>query len=269
MYSRPVRIGNVPYCNALPLTYFLNSFLPSAVLSEWIPSTMKKELVPHNLDLVLMPVAELLTLPEGIVAGDCCIASNGSVRSVCLYSKKPLEKIETLALDTASRSSITLGQLIFRHFYRRNPVLEKLPQDKPLNECPADGFIVIGDRCLSFVPSEKWEYRYDLGNVWKEKTGLPFVFAAWITCNKSIATDEQLIDVLSQTRDFGLLKIIDSLAGKSEDKLPLVLPLPDNEMKDYFSNNIVYKIGIEEKKGMETFLQLAAEYGITETGFLL
>ncbi|GHT35700.1 chorismate dehydratase [Planctomycetales bacterium] len=223
---------------------------------------MKKELVSHNLDLVLMPVAELLTLPEGIVTGDCCIASNGNVRSVCLFSKKPLEKIETLALDTASRSSITLGQLVFRYFYNRSPALEKLPQDKPLNECPADGFIVIGDRCLSFSPSEKWEYRYDLGSVWKEKTGLPFVFAAWITCGKSTAADEQLINALSQSRDFGLQKIIDSLDNKSGNKLPLVLPLPDNEMKSYFTDNIVYKLGNEERKGLAAFLKLAADNGI-------
>lgn len=262
MFSQPLRVGNVPYSNTLPLVYFLTSYLPAAGVSQWIPSAIKRELQTGNLDFAIMPVAELLSLPEGIIIGDCCIASNGKVRSVYLHSRKPIDKIETLALDTASRSSVTLGQLILRHFYNRKPVLEKLSPDKPLEDCPADGFVVIGDRCLSFVPSEKWEYRYDLGNVWKEKTGLPFVFAAWTTCGKTLADNEELIAALSQARDFGLRSIAESLDDKSCSKLPLKLPLPDNEMKDYFTNNIVYKLGNEERKGMNTFLKLAAEYSL-------
>src|SRR5215469_14084452 len=99
-----MRIGTVPYCNAFPLIHFLPEYMPGATISECLPSNMRQQLADQNLDLALMPVAELLFLPQGKIVSNCCIACDGAVRSVLLFSRKPIEHIRTIAMDTASKS---------------------------------------------------------------------------------------------------------------------------------------------------------------------
>lgn len=260
-----LHIGTVPYCNALPLIHYLSETIPGMVLSEWFPSTMRLQLQTRNLDLAMMPVAELMNLPNGKIVSNCSIASNGAVRSVLLVSSKPLENIQTLSLDTASRSSVTICRLFLKHFYNLEPELFKLPADKPLNDCTTDAFVVIGDRALAFQPSERWEHLYDIGGIWKEKTGLPLVFAAWITCfsreQKTIDswTDWQNIAVGLQTaRDKGTANIETILDSKKD------FPVSRQEMLEYFTQNIVYTLGSEERKGLQTFFDLAVLHGFTK-----
>ncbi|GHT20404.1 chorismate dehydratase [Planctomycetales bacterium] len=256
-----LRIGTVPYCNAFPLIHFLQEELPGTVLSEWIPSDMRLRLMAHHLDLVLMPVAELMSLPHGKIVSNCAIACNGAVRSVRLISRRPIEKIKTLSLDTASRSSITICELILRHFYGLNPVKYKLSADQPLNDCKTDAFVVIGDRALAHQPSDQWEYRYDLGELWKLKTGLPLVFAAWIG-NSESAWNVSTIQSLQSSRDRGLANletVIDAKAGTG-----VSLPVPKNEVLDYYRHAVVYTLGQQERISLQTFFDLALLYGLTK-----
>ena len=246
-----LQIGTVPYCNAFPLIHYLPEYLPDAVISEWIPSTMLEQLVQQKLDLALMPVAELLSFPQGQIISNCSIACNGAVRSVLLFSRKPIEQIKTLSLDTASRSSVMICTLILRHFYRLAPETHRLEQNSNPNDCSTDAFLVIGDRALSLQPAGQWSYCYDIGELWKAKTGLPLVFAAWI----GTAPDSSVASALEASRDRGLQQLEAVLDAK--ERQGITLPLDREQMLDYYRRAIVYKMGEEERAGLQRLFDLA------------
>jgi chorismate dehydratase len=248
-----LRIGTVPYCNAFPLVHYLPKYLPSAVLSEWYPSAMRQQLADQKIDLAMMPVAELLSFPQGKIVSNCCIACNGAVRSVLLFSRKPIEQIQTLSLDTASRSSVTICELILRHFYGLRPETHRLETNQNPDDCRTDAFVVIGDRALAFQPSDCGEYRYDVGELWKTKTGLPLVFAAWIGCSPKVL-NSSVASTLEAARDRGLEKLESILDAKAH-----VLPLDQERILDYYRRAVVYTMGEDERAGLQHFFDLARQ----------
>lgn len=257
----PLRIGTVPYCNAWPLIHYLSEELPGFLLSEWIPASMRLRLMAHHLDLALMPVAELMNLPFGKIVGNCCIAARGAVRSVRIVARKPLERIESISLDTASRSSVAICEVILRHFYDIKPTRYQLSAARPLDACKSDALLVIGDRALAYRPADCWEYRYDLGELWYEKTGLPLVFAAWIGCTDRAWRHPHVVRALQSSRDRGLGDI-DRLLDERE-RLGIEFPVPRSDMRSYFTDAVVYRLGDEERIGLQSFFDLAVLHGLT------
>ena len=249
-----IQIGTVPYCNAFPLIHYLPEHLPSAVISEWVPSAVRQQLAEGKLDLALMPVAELPFLTNGKIISNCCIACNGAVRSVLLFSRKPIEQIQSIALDTASRSSVTVCELLLRHFYRIQPVKQRLEENQNPNDCSTDAFVIIGDRALAYKPSDSWAYRYDIGELWKAKTGLPLVFAAWVGCSPQV-DNSAVISALEQSRDQGLQQI--EAVFEAKERQGVVFPLDRERILDYYRQAVVYTLGEEEHAGLQCFFRLA------------
>ena len=248
-----IRIGTVPYCNAFPLIHFLPEYLPGAVLTEWLPSQMRQQFVEQKLDLALMPIAELMFLPKAKIVSNCGIACNGTVRSVLLFSRKPIEQIRTIALDTASRSSVTICELILRHFYGIQPEKHQLEANQNPDDCQTDAFLIIGDRALAYQPSDQWDYRYDIGELWKAKTGLPLVFAAWIG-NSPQAWDSTVAAALEASRDRGLQELEVILDAKEQQGI--TLPLDRESILDYYRRSIVYTLRESELAGLQCFFDL-------------
>ena len=211
---------------------------------------MREQLVHRQLDLAMMPVAELLHFPQGKIISNCCIACNGAVRSVLLVSRKPIEQIQTLSLDTASRSSVLISELILRHFYGLQPEKHRLETNQNPNDCQTDAFVIIGDRALSYQPSNGWEYRYDMGELWKAKTGLPLVFAAWIGSSE----DSSVASALEAARDKGVQNLEAILVTK--ERQGIALPLVREQILDYYRRAIVYTMGKDERAGLQCFFDL-------------
>ena len=258
----PLRLGTVPYCNAWPLTHYLARELPGSLVSEWLPSAMRLRLMAHHLDLALMPIAELMNLPHGKIVSDCCIGCRGAVWSVRLVSTVPLSRIKTISLDTSSRSSVTLCELMLRHFFDVSPEKFKLNVSKPLNRCKTDALVVIGDRALTFAPDDRWEHRVDLGELWKEKTGLPFVFAAWISCSPRVWNRPGLVDGLQSARNRGVASVDSILDEKEADGVSF--PVPRERTRMYLSQAVHYTIDVQERQAIQSFFDLAVLHGLTK-----
>ena len=248
-----LRIGTVPYCNAFPLIHYLPDYLPGALISEWLPSAMRHQLAEQTLDLALMPVAELQFLPHGKIVSNCCIACNGAVRSVLLFSRKPIQHIRTIALDTASRSSVMICELLLRHFYEILPEKHRLETSQHPDDCQTDAFLIIGDRALAYQPSGCWEYRYDIGELWKVQTGLPLVFAAWIGCSPQ-AAEPSVVLALEASRNRGLQHLETILDAKEQQGI--TLPLGREQVLDYYRHAVVYTMEKPERAGLQHFFEL-------------
>lgn len=277
-----LKIATVPFYNAWPLTQFLSQEMPGVKLSPWYPAQMRRGLLSGQLDLAMMPVAELLHLPGFGIYGDSCIGARNEVKSVLLISRVAPEKIRTLALDIASRSSITLAGVMLQEFCGNDPQRLSLELDENLNACKADAFVVIGDRALAFEPEEQWEYRIDLAAWWREKTGLPFVFAAWIGRTDMLSALQERAKANAQTppsceneslcgeiarrfdraRDQGVAGIKTILEQKfaptSEGTNPFLVSR--EVLEHYLTHSIHYRLGEEEKQGLSLFLKLAGKY---------
>ena len=252
-----LQIGTVPYCNAFPLIHYLPEHFPDAIISEWLPSTMRQQLADGKLDLAMMPVAELLALPKGKIVSNCSIACNGAVRSVLLFSRKPIEHIRTIAIDTASRSSVMICELLLRHFYGIQPEKHRLETNQNPNNFRTDAFLIIGDRALACQPSDCWTYRYDIGELWKSKTGLPLVFAAWIGCSPRVG-EPAVVLALEAARDRGLQHLETILDEK--ERQGIALPLAREQVLDYYRQAVVYTMGEAERESLQRFFEWAKRY---------
>ena len=109
--------------------------------------------------------------------------------------------------------------------------------------------VVIGDRALE--QRKKSTYFYDLGEEWKKMTGLPFVFAAWIS-NKTL--DPAWIRRFEDANAFGIQNISRVLNGLPDDHF---------DLHTYFTQYLSYDLDEKKKKGMELFLSMLKEKILT------
>jgi predicted solute-binding protein len=267
----PLRVGAFRHlrCNSLPLVHFLPQELPGAVISDWQPTDVRLRLMTRHIDLALLPSAELMNLPQCKIVSDCCIACKGAVSSVKLVSRKPIEAIHTLSLDTSSRSSILMCELLLLHYFGLRPLKYRLGVQfgNSFDSCRTDAFVVVGDAALCYSPASSWAYQYDLGLLWYEKTGLPFVFATWASCERSVWANKRYIKACQNARNHALENIdelLDARYNNHKINSNSNSTLPRNLVKTYLTKSIIYKLGEEERSGLQLFFDLALLHGFTK-----
>ncbi len=109
-----IRVGAVSYLNTKPLVYgFDNGLMKDDIeLSFEYPSLLAEQLKNDEIDIGLIPVAAIPSLPESHIITNVCIGASGSVASVCLFSDVPIEEIKFIYLDYQSRTSVALLKVL-------------------------------------------------------------------------------------------------------------------------------------------------------------
>lgn len=158
-------LGSVPYLNARPLLWGLTARLaPPSQLAQWLRA--------GEVEAALVPIAEAIENPVYWLVDGVAIGCDGPVYSVILSLQKPVAEIQTVALDAASRTSVRLMQWLLERHYGLAPTY--VPDGTP-----ADAQLRIGDPAIAFRQAHPDHPVLDLGEAWKQATGLPFVFATW------------------------------------------------------------------------------------------
>jgi chorismate dehydratase len=252
----PVRIGAVSYLNTRPLVHGLEAERESGAfdLSYAAPAELADRMVAGDLDLALLPAIELAGMPELEVVPGLGIVTFGASRSVLLVSNKPLDEVETVALDPESRTSNALARVLFAKVWHRQPAFR--PGSRALTESleRCDAAVRIGDKAL-FDPIPGGCHVQDLGTVWTERTRLPFVFAIWAARPGVVTRD--LYKRLHDSRRRGKASI-ERIArdytwrGRAHPEVALA----------YLTRNIVYRLGSSEIDAMKVFFRTAAEIGV-------
>ena len=244
-----IRVGIVNYLNTLPLRYGLahGDIARQIELVQGYPSQIADDLDSGRVDLALVPVGVLPKLHSYKIETDYGIASNGPVASVCLFSEVPLEEVREVLLDYQSRTSSLLLKLLFRDFWKKEVQYIETTTDFTDEIRASRAGLLIGDRCLAYRPAAK--YTYDLGDSWKQHTGLPFVFAVWAS-NRPLPA--------SFMRDFNSanangVAAIDHLIAESI--------YPHYDLEKYFKENIRYHLDPLMHQGLERFLKDIASIG--------
>jgi chorismate dehydratase len=254
-------VGAVSYLNAKPLYHRLEEFAPSVRLSMDLPSRLADGLARGDLDVALIPSVEYF---RGVARGyeivpGLAIASWGPVRSVKLFSRVPIDRIERLALDAGSRTSQALVRVWLAEVHGLFPSrIEPLPMGVPPQESTADAVLVIGDRAMK-VDGAAYLASIDLAEAWRSWTGLPFVFALWAV--RAGAELGDLPDVLHRCRDDALAHAHD-LAALHGPRLGLDVAT----CVDYLTKSLSYDLGEPETAALRLFARKAAGLGLAPQG---
>lgn len=245
--GKKVRIGSVSYLNSKPLIYGLENGMmkDEAELVIDYPSNIAKALLDDTIDIGLVPVAIIPELKESHIITDYCISCEGAVESVCIFSDVPMEEIETVMLDYQSRTSVLLAQILLKEYWKKTPVFEKAPEDFIQNIKGTTAAVIIGDR--TFAQRKISKYNYDLGLAWQQHTGLPFVFAAWIS-NKPMS--KGFIDAFNAANDYGLQKL---------DEVVEKYKTGNVDLHEYYTRLIQYRLTDQKRKALQLFLQKYSE----------
>jgi chorismate dehydratase len=184
--SRP-RVGHIQFLNCLPLYWGLarTGTLLDLDLFKDTPERLSEQLVRGELDISPITLVEFLKHSEELVAfPDLAVGCDGPVMSCVIVSQLPLEALDgaRVALGSTSRTSVRLAQLLLAEQYGVTPAYYTCPPDLCVMMQEAEAAVLIGDAALRAslhdAPRHGLEV-YDLGLMWKELTGLPFVFAVW------------------------------------------------------------------------------------------
>lgn len=179
------------------------------------------------------------------------IASHGAVRSILLIAKKPLAKIETVAGDSSSRTSVALTRVILRERYGVEPQIISAAPDLGAMLSTADAALVIGDPALRLNPDEIPYEIYDLGREWTEMTGLPMVFAVW--AGRSASITQPVIQAFQESYRFGRSHLDDIVRSEAPPR-----GITPELARVYLTRHIVHELGAPEREGLELFLSYAA-----------
>lgn len=242
-----IRVAAVNYLNAKPLLRGLEHH-PIRERIDWLtdyPARVADDLRAGRVDISLMPVAAMLSIPESYVVGNHGIAARGNVVSVALFSEVPMEEIQSVYLDYQSRTSVRLAQLLLKHFWKKDVTYLPAPEDYMERIGGTTAGVIIGDRALERL--HQFPFVYDLSKGWEAWQQLPFVFAAWIA---RMPLPEDFVEAFDAAQRDGLTQL-DAVIAEN--------PFPAYDLNQYYTQNIVYELGTEERKGLAAFLRLLRE----------
>jgi len=245
-----IKISAVKYLNTLPFIYGLqqNGFKQQIDLSLDAPAETYEKLKNNQVHVGLVPVAYFLENPKAKVVSPFCIGSNKTVNSVLLCSNVELNKIKIIFLDHESRTSSILIQILCTKFWNINPDFIQATGESNSIIQDSEAVLIIGDRALQ--QRNKYKYTFDLAQIWNEYTGLPFVFACWVS-NESL--DEQFASKLNEALSFGVNHIEKSLS------IAQINSIGQSEILTYLNENISYHLDDKKQEALTQFLKLAKE----------
>ncbi len=258
------RVGSVPYLNAKPLIYGLESEI---ILEH--PARLAQRLAAREFDTGLVPVVEVFRRPGYVIVDSIAIACNGPVYSVLLAHRGPLSDIREVVVDAASGTSVLLLRVLLEKRFGLKPryVVEPLAERRS----DASTQMLIGDQAIRFRaaaslrdarpdadpdhgvtgPLSGWHI-LDLGQAWFDWTGLPFVFAVWAV-HADHPDIHNLAAKLLAARDAGLANIETIITRETEG---------DAEFRrHYFAEHVRYHLGPREKEAMRLFQQHLLDLG--------
>ncbi|HHT9135606.1 MAG TPA: menaquinone biosynthetic enzyme MqnA/MqnD family protein [Candidatus Wunengus sp. YC60] len=255
--TKKLRIGAVPYMNAKPLIYGLDQHPDEIELVFEVPSLLPNMLNNDQIDVAIVPSIEYFRNGNYAIIPDISIASIGTVESVKIFSKVPIQNIRSAALDKSSLTSCALTKIILREQYRLSPQYTQWNKQYDITSTDTDAVLIIGDNALKII--DNGYVTLDLGQSWFEFTGLPFVYAVWVVKgNRHISG---INDLLKSAKEAGI-RSVKALATTESQRLQL----SQERCLNYLTNSIRYEFGKSEIKGLLAFYQYAVSLGLAPKG---
>lgn len=246
-----MRVASVSYLNALPLIWGLDRD-PQIELDLAVPSRLIDHLRDGASDIALLPTIDYQRLENLQIVPAGGIGCDGHTLTVRIFAKQPIETIRTLGCDPDSHTSVALARIILAERHGITPEFVDLQR---ATGKPDEALLLIGDKVVCNEP-QGFDHQYDLGDEWKQMTGLPFVFAVW--------TAPAGIDLgilprrLEQARLEGLQHVDQIVTSSSA----INRGWPVGLARDYLTKYLKFEIGPRQIEAIEKFHALAFKHGV-------
>ena len=271
-----MRVGRIRYINCFPVYGAIDRGVVQlgAPVVSGNPSELNRLMASGQLEVSVISAIEYAReSARYLLLPDLGITSDGPVRSVMLFSRVPAEELtgRRVLLSRSSMTSVALTRLLFEHVWDAKP--EYAAGDAELTDIarfldePHDARLVIGDAALLLANrvrasgghpgASDYPYVYDLGECWKQWTGLPFVFAVWVA-QRTVAVSAalQVHARLLESRDWGLAHL-DVLAEQAS----VVTGVARRICLEYLSG-LDYRLSYDHLAGLSEFFRRLASAGI-------
>jgi chorismate dehydratase len=245
--KRMLKIAAVSYTNTTPFLYGLEKIglpFPYELLID-VPSKCWENLKTGKADIGLVPVAKLNSIDRYYIHSDYCIGCDGKVDSVFLFSQVPLEEITEVLMDYQSETSIRLTRVLAKEHWEISPQWTKASKGFEKKITGSVAGVVIGDR--TFDLKHQFKYAYDLGEEWMRYSGMPFVFACWVSLNSIEASK---IEAFNNALSYGI-ENIEEMFDKIETNF---------DSNSYLKENIDFNFDKRKKEALRLFLDLSKEF---------
>lgn len=250
-----VRLGAVGYLNARPLTWALDRSPERWHIRYDVPSVCSALLHAGEVGLGLIPSIDYLQSADYRIVPGVGIGSRGPIASVALFTRFPLGDVKRIALDTSSRTSVALVRVLCHHRFRIEPEFVPHGPDLEAMTRGSDAALLIGDPALEVKHEALGLKKIDLGAEWTAMTGLPFIYAAW-TGRAGAITDAE-VGRLQDAQQEGVQSTDDIAAEYGRGN-----PDATARAAAYLRDNVKYGLGVEEARGLQTFLDYAADLNL-------
>ena len=261
---RRPRVGHIQFLNCLPIYWGLmrSGALLDVDLHKDTPDRLSAALVDGDLDIGPITLVEYLRhADELLLLPDLAVGSDGPVLSVNLVSTKPLPELRRVALGSTSRTGVLLAQLLLAERYGVTPEFFRCPPDLGAMLLEADAAVLIGDvalRAMYEAPTRGVTVT-DLGQEWREWTGLPMVFAVWAV-RRDFAADrpgavKDVHEAFLRSRDLCLSELDEVAASAARWE-----PFDAATLATYF-RTLDFSLGERQIAGLREFARRAAARG--------
>lgn len=237
-------VGLMPYLNS---AVFYRRMAPEAAnLVEYVPREMALAVERGDLAAGPLPVAEWFRMGEALTpVGDYCVATRQVSVSILLFSKRMPEEMEgaRIAVTEQTATSVQLMRVLFRENWGVEP------DSLVTRDEPHDAILLIGDEALRNRSGiDDFPFVHDLGEVWNEMTGLPFVYARWLARADTDPTAlEAFTDALGKSLESGLREVDEITAGG----WPSANMAPEEALS--YLDQFIYRMGDREHESLALF----------------
>lgn len=261
-----LRIGRIAYANVTPLFYGLTACFPcnDYRIVSGVPAVLNSMLASGEIDVCpSSSFAYAVNAERYLILPELSINSAGPVASVLLFSRVPIEELDgrTVLLSAESATSVNLLKILMikRFGCRCTFRVSDSGVESALEEAPA--MLLIGDTALRSSLAKPAPFIYDLGSLWHDWTGLPFVFALWF-CTRTAATEHRH-EMMALA---GQLLAAKEYARRERGRIAALADeaswMGTERLVAYWRDNISYDLGEAELGGLRLFYAYAVELGL-------
>ena len=243
--SKRLNITAVSYLNTIPFVFGLmhtadnNSFN----LQLDYPAECARKLLNNEVDIGLVPLYAILNKPEYRLISDYCIGAVNDVRTVALLSNAELSGITRVYLDRHSKTSVNLVKVLAKYYWKCSfewidASVAEIANSLQTNEA----VLAIGDKV--FELEKGVSHKLDLAKEWQQFTGLPMVFAVWVTSKQ---LPDKLISEFNSALEYGVSNIPNAVSRLNG------ISIPNKEAINYLTSNISYTLDKPKRDAIALF----------------
>ncbi|MDY7088345.1 MAG: menaquinone biosynthesis protein [Actinomycetota bacterium] len=263
--GRP-RVGHIQFLNCLPIYWGLmrSGALLDVDLRKDSPELLSAQLVAGDLDIGPITLVEYLRHADDLLLlPNLAVGSDGPVLSVNLISTRPPAELDgrPVALGSTSRTGVMLAQMLLSEKYGAEPEYFRCPPELTQMLIEADAGVLIGDpalRAMYEAPRSGLQV-IDLGEAWREWTGLPMVFAVWAVRKDFAAAHPGVVkdvhEAFQRSRDLCLGELDEVAAAAARWE-----PFDAETLATYF-RALDFSLGERQIAGVREFARRAAARG--------